>query len=255
MRFLFLLVITIGIVATVLLLRASETTKQTLTPTPSVSYPPTPPAESTDVYLNGISYRIMWLTIDDLSQLTLIPNFTEKRTARSLIDNKECQEVANGGFYTKDNQPTGLFVADFKTLRNTIPNSLLNGYIVIDQNNTASIQASPPEISVRLALQTGPILIRNGKVVTLAIRDDEFARRVVMGITKKGKIIFLVLYDPENTWSGPKLADAPGILSGLIERFQLTDAVNLDGGSASAFIRMDVSLQELTSVGSFFCVR
>lgn len=253
MRFLFLLVITIGIVATVLLLPAPETTKQTPSPTPTVSYAPTPPAESTDVYLNGISYRTMWLTIDDLSQLTLIPNFTEKRTARSLIDNKECQEVVNGGFYTKDNQPTGLFISDFKTLRNTIPNSLLNGYIVIDQNNTASIQTSPPEVSVRLALQAGPILIHDGKVVTLVIRDDEFARRVVTGITKKGKIIFLVLYDPENTWMGPKLADTPGVLSGLIERFQLEDAVNLDGGSASAFIRSDVSLQELTSVGSFFC--
>lgn len=253
MRFLFLLVITIGIVATVLLLRAPETTKQTLSPTPSVSLSPTPPAESTDVYLNGTSYRIAWIIIDDLSQLTLIPNFIEKRTARSLIDNKECQEVINGGFYTKDNQPTGLFVADFKTLRNHIPSSLLNGYIFIDQNNTASIQASPPEVSVRLALQTGPILIRDEKVVKLAIRDDEFARRVGVGITNNGSVVFFVIYDPKNTWSGPKLADTPRVLSGFIERFQLTDAVNLDGGSASAFIRTDLSLQELTSVGSFFC--
>lgn len=253
MRFLFLLAISIGIVATVLLFRAPETTKQTLSPAPSVSRSPTPPAESTDVYLNGISYRTMWLTIDDLSQLTLIPNFTEKRTARSLVDNKECQEVVNGGFYTKDNQPTGLFVADFKTLRNHIPNSLLNGYIFIDQNNTASIQASPPEISVRLALQAGPVLIRDGKVVTLAIRDDEFARRVVVGVTQKETVVFLVIYDPENSWSGPKLADTPDILSKVIARLQLKDVLNLDGGSASVFIRTDVSLQELTSVGSFFC--
>ena len=78
---------------------------------------------------------------------------------------------------------------------------------------------------------------------------------MVVGITKKGETIFLVLYDPENTWSGPKLADTPGVLSGVIERLQLTDALNLDGGSASAFIRGDLSLEELTSVGSFFCVK
>lgn len=255
MRFLFLLAITIGIVATVLLLRAPETTKQTISPTPTVSYSPTPPAESTAVNLNGKSYRATWFTIDDLSQLTLIPNFTEKRTARSLIDNKKCKAVVNGGFYTKDNQPTGLFVADFKTLRNTIPNSLLNGYIFIDQNNTASIVSSPPEELVRLALQTGPILIRDEKVVKLAIQDDEFARRVVAGITKKGKIIFLLFYDPENTWSGPKLAEIPAILSKVAARLELRDALNLDGGSASAFIRGDLSLEELTSVGSFFCIK
>lgn len=255
MRFLFLLVITIGIVATVFLLRATETTKQTLSPAPTVSYAPTPPAESTDVYLNGTSYRIVWLIPSDPSALTLIPNFTQKRTARSLVDNKECTEVTSGGFYTKDNQPTGLFINEGKTLRGSIPNTLFNGFFVVDQNNTASITSSPPEETVGLALQTGPILIRDGKAVTLAIRDDEFARRVVVGITQKGVIIFLTVYDPENTWSGPKLADTPRVLSGLIERFQLRDAVNLDGGSASAFIRSDLSLQELTSVGSFFCVK
>lgn len=255
MRFLLLLAITIGIVATALLLRAPGTTKQTLSPTPTVSYSPTPPAESTDVNLNGKSYRTTWLTIDDLSQLTLIPNFTEKRTARSLVDNKKCAEVISGGFYTKDNEPTGLFVAEGKTIRGNILYAFLNGYFVVDQDHNAMIQASPPDGLVRLALQTGPILVRDGKAVKLTIRDDEFARRVVVGITQKGAVIFMAVYEPENIWSGPKLVDTPGVLSGLIERFQLTDAVNLDGGSASTFIRSDLSLQELTSVGSFFCIK
>lgn len=255
MRFLFLLAITIGIVATVLLLRAPETTKQTLSPTPTASYSPTPPPQSTDVNLNGKSYRIAWLTIDDLPQLTLIPNFSEKRTARSFVDNKECAEVTSGGFYTKDNEPTGLFVAEGKTIRDNVPNALLNGYFVVDQDNNAMILVSPPDGLVRLALQTGPILVRDGKAVKLTIRDDEFARRVVAGITQKGAVVFLVMHDPENSWSGPKLADTPGVLSSVMERLQLKDAVNLDGGSASVFLKNDLSLEELTSVGSFFCVK
>lgn len=247
----------VAIISLLLVLRKpiSVMTEPLSSPAPSFSPSPSAPPQSLDIDKGGKVYRVAWIGIENPSVLSLIPNFTEKRTARSLIDNKECQEVVNGGFYAKDNQPTGLFVADFKTLRNHIPSSLLNGYIFIDQNNTASIQASPPEVSVRLALQAGPVLIRDEKVVKLVIRDDEFARRVIMGITQKGVIIFLTVYDPENTWSGPKLGDTPAVLSGLIERFQLTDAVNLDGGSASAFIRSDLSLQELTSVGSFFCVK
>ena len=253
MRILLASVVVVAIIAIVLILsKPIPITPETIpSPTPS----PSPLSETTDINQNGRTYRVAWLSVPDPSALSLIPNFDQKRTARSLIDNNDCSKVINGGFYTKDNQPTGLFVAGGKILRDNIQNSLLNGYIFIDQNNIASIQASPPEASVRLALQTGPILIRGGKMATLAIRDDEFARRVVVGLSQKGAVIFLTIYDPENSWNGPKLADTPGVLSGVMERLQLTDALNLDGGSASTFIRGDLSLQELTSVGSFFCIK
>lgn len=216
-------------------------------PTPTVS--PTPPENSAD----SEPYRVAWLTANP-KDIMLIPNFSEKRTARSLIDTKECTQVINAGFYTKDNQPTGLFITQGSTIRGNVPNILLNGYVVIDQDNTATIDASPPDTSVRLALQTGPILIRDGAPVTLAIRDDEFARRVAVGVTQGGTVVFFALYDPGNPWSGPRLADTPGILAQATARLGVAHAVNLDGGSASAFIRSDLSLEELTSVGSFFCI-
>jgi hypothetical protein len=34
---------------------------------------------------------------------------------------------------------------------------------------------------------------------------------------------------------------------------QLSDATNLDGGSASAFKNNEIFLKELSNVGSFFC--
>ncbi|MEK7544107.1 MAG: phosphodiester glycosidase family protein [Patescibacteria group bacterium] len=224
-------------------------------PSPTITRKPTPPAQSVDVSIDTITYRVAWALVRDLSSLTLIPNFTQKRTARSLIDSDECTYVVSGGFYTKDDQPTGLFSAQGKTIRTSIPNNLLNGFFSMDQNDTASILSSPPGESVRLALQTGPILFQNGMPVKLAIRDDEFARRVGLGVMKNGSVVFFIIYDPENTWSGPKLADMPNILSKILPHLTITDAVNLDGGSASAFIRDEFSLQELTSVGSFFCIR
>ncbi len=257
MRLLLVSAIFLGVASLFFIFREPQTTHQVPLPSDSPTVTPslTPLQQSMDIRNAGKTYRIAWVKLRDLSKLTLIPNFTEKRTARSLVDNKECAEVVNGGFYTKDNQPTGLFVTEGKTIRGNVPNTLLNGYVVIDKNNNAVILVSPPDAFVRIALQTGPILVRNGKAVTLTIRDDEFARRAAVGIMQKGTVIFLTVYDPENIWSGPKLADTPDVLSDVLERLQLTDALNLDGGSASAFIRSDLSLQELSSVGSFFCIR
>ncbi|MBI4066399.1 phosphodiester glycosidase family protein [Candidatus Gottesmanbacteria bacterium] len=257
MRFFLVCFVAISIVVALLALRGLMpiTTEPTISPAPSLSTSPSPPSESLDIDENGVIYRVAWLLVHDPSAITLIPNFDQKRTARSLIDSKECTEVVNGGFYTKDNQPTGLFVTQGTTIRGSIPNTLLNGYLVVDQDNNASILASPPDHPARLTLQTGPILIRDGASVKLAIRDDEFARRVVVGITDKGTVVFLAIYDPDNPWSGPKLADTPYILSKVQVRLQFTDALNLDGGSASVFIRGDLSLEELTSVGSFFCIK
>ena len=258
MRKVLVCIVAIGILVTALSLfqkPVAPLQKSSDNPSPTISRSPTLVSESLDIVQNEKKFRITWLPVRDLSTLTLIPNFTHKRIARSLIDTKECTHVINGGFYTTDYQPTGLFVAQGKTLRTTNPNALLNGYFVIEPDNTASIQYAPPESSVRIALQTGPILMKGGSPVKLAIRDDEPDRRVGLGVTKNGSVIFFVTYDPENTWSGPRLADMPNMVSKILSQLSLTDAINLDGGSASAFIRGDFSLQELVSVGSFFCVQ
>ncbi len=257
MRILLTSVVLISVVAILLVFGKPMpvTTEHPSSSTPTISPSLPPPNQSIDIPVGGRTYRVAWLSVPDPSTISLIPNFTQKRTARSLIDNNDCSKVINGGFYTKDNQPTGLFVAGGKTLRDNIPNTLLNGFFVVDNDNRAAIDDIKPEGPLRIGLQTGPVLIRDGKIVKLAIRDDEFARRVVVGTSQKGAVIFLTIYDPENSWNGPKLADTPGVLSGIMERLQLTDTLNLDGGSASVFTRGDLSLQELTSVGSFFCIK
>lgn len=143
-------------------------------PIPSVAPSPTP---TLTVSTEREPYRISWVA-GQSANITLIPNFTQKRTARSLTDANKCKAVINAGFYTKDTQTTGLFITGGKMIRRDIPNALLNGYFVIDQNNAASIRSSPPDASVRIALQTGPILLQDGSPMKLVIRDDEFARRV-----------------------------------------------------------------------------
>lgn len=257
MRTLFIVVIFASIMVVFFFFRQPTTIKPKLEQTraPIVSFTPSPLKDSLEIDNNGRIYRVAWLEVNNPSTVSLIPNFTEKRTARSLIESKECTEVVNGGFYTKENQPTGLFTSEGKTLRNAIPNSLLNGVFSIDKDNRPIIDATAPNEPVRIGLQTGPILIRNGKSVNLTIHEDEFARRIIAAVTQEGTIIFLAVYDPENPWSGPRLADTPDILSKIAARLQLRDVINLDGGSASVFIRRDITLEELTPVGSFFCIQ
>lgn len=257
MRTFFIVVIFASIMVVFFFFRQPTTIKPKLEQarTPIVSFTPSPPKDSLEIDNNGRIYRVAWLEVNNPSTVSLIPSFTEKRTARSLIESKECTEVVNGGFYTKENQPTGLFTSEERILRSANRNALLNGFFLIDQDNRATIDVSAPETPLRIGLQTGPILIGDGKTMTLAIHDDEFARRVVVGVTEKGTIIFLVVYDPENPWNGAKLADTPNILSQVKTRLQLRDVINLDGGSASAFILHDIFLEELTPVGSFFCIQ
>lgn len=253
-----LLVSAILLIAATLLviLREPQTTPQIPLPSVSATVTPSQPPlrQSVDTQQNGKTYRVAWLTADP-SILTLIPNFTQKRTARSLIENKECDAVVSGGFYTKDNQPTGLFITEGTTIRSAIPNTLLNGYFVVDTQNRAAASFSVPTQTPRVGLQTGPVLMQDGKAMKLTIRDDEFARRVIVAIDTKDSVVFFVVYNPDNPYEGPKLADVPGLVAEVATRLDIRDAINLDGGSASAFITEDLSLEELTAVGSFFCIK
>lgn len=90
----------------------------------------------------------------------------------------------------------------------------------------------------------------------MSVKNDKQARRVVAGVTGENKLIFLVFYDNNQYYSGPYLNDLPDLVdkTGKSLDLNIADAINLDGGSASAFISDDIKLTELTPVGSFFCI-
>jgi hypothetical protein len=49
----------------------------------------------------------------------------------------------------------------------------------------------------------------------------------------------------------------PDVMSKIMEVSSISfkDVINLDGGSASAFISKDKTLQEFSPIGSFFCIQ
>lgn len=186
----------------------------------------------------------------------LIPNFNEKMSAQSIIDKYQCVHAVNGGFYDTGNNPLGFFVSDSYTHKQ-ITSALLNGFFIISRDNIPYIYNSLDTNNVRIGLQSGPLLILDSHILPLRIQNDEHARRIVAAVTSDNSIVFIVFYSSELSFDGPVLAELPQYVNALSvkESLGFTNAINLDGGSASAFYSDSLKLSELTSVGSLFCIK
>lgn len=200
-----------------------------------------------EVTIGKYIFVVYWQQID-AADLRLLPNFDQKQTSSEIMEKEQCSYGANGGFYTQDNKPIGLFIADVKKISSAVTNATFNGFFVKDQN-TVYIQRSLPNPNIDFALQSGPFMTPKTNV---RIQRDELARRILVGRSSDDKWYFIAVTEKDNSFSGPLLTQVPEILGKLPIR--ISEALNLDGGSASAFYSEDgVRLGELTPVGSFFC--
>lgn len=227
---------------------------QTPTETAVTQTPTLAPAKTIDA--NGIKSGYSYLELSP-NQAQLIPNFPDSRSSVEIMKAHTCSGGINGGFYDMSGQPLGLFRVDGKTLSGKSGSLLINGFLTIDSENIARIDSQMPSANPHIALQAGPLLMSEGQTLPLAIRSDERARRMAAAITATGRIVFLALYSADSVFDGPLLGDLPALVEkiGIEENLNIVSAINLDGGSASAFYASGVRLAELTPVGSFFCVQ
>ena len=196
---------------------------------------------------------VVWAFIEDPSKLSLHLNLEDKKTAASANTELGCKLLVNGGFYSKEDKPIGLFVASGKTISNWQENRLFNGILGITKEGKVQIIGSRGDFEN--AVQTGPVLVKDGVHKELAIKNDTPARRVVAGITIEGKLVFLSFFNPASYYLGPNLEDLPFLLKSFEKQtgIEIKDAINLDGGTASAFYAEGISLTELRPIGSYFC--
>ncbi len=187
--------------------------------------------------------------------LKLIPNFIKKQGSKEFGITSSCKYLANAGFYSKENNPIGLFITNGETIGKWQENNLLDGILTVNELMTPRITRVVPRDSLNIAVQTGPIIKENGSFITLKIMNDSLDRRSVAGITGENELYFLSFYEPNSNYSGPLLADLPTALKTFEEKTGIVfaDAINLDGGSASVFKNNNTSLEEITPVGAFFC--
>ena len=230
----------------------SITAQKTTALTPQVTTKP----EKT-VNFNSEQFTYAYFIVQNPAGLSLIPNFSGSVDTQTIISDHACLYAINGGFYDKQNKPLGFFQVGSEIYGPQIDSNLVNGFLWADATGSAVISTELPQIQFRFAVQTGPMLLVDSTVLPLAINNDTHARRMVAAKIMDNRLVFLTIYTGESAFEGPLLDDLPGVIQAvrIKENLNITDAVNLDGGSASAFYNEDTRLSELTPVGSIFCVK
>lgn len=229
-------------------------------PTPSptpISKTESPIPKNTMVLEEADNLEASFIKVSTTSAITLLPNFEEKLTSRDAKEKHQCNNLVSAGFYTKEGDPVGMFVFEGKTIRPWSQNSLFNGILTVKENGEVKITQKQETEEIRFALQSGPILMLNGKVQTLNIANDTKERRILVAKTKEDEVVFIALYNAKSVYLGPSLAEVPSLLTSFQEKtgMNLFDALNLDGGTASAFHSESLTFSELTHAGSFFCLK
>jgi hypothetical protein len=209
-----------------------------------------------DISFKENIYRVNWYEIGNIDNLSLSVNLN-KLTSKEFLDQEKCLFLSSGGYYKSNYSPTGYFISEYEEVSPFVISSLADGIFSVNDFATPRITSQVPRDRLRMALQAGPLLKENGNFINLSLRNDEEARRVVLGVTGDNKAIFLIVYNSGSAYAGPFLKDLPQILN-LFESetgIVFADAMNLDGGTPTVFNDNKINLPEATIVGSFFCLK
>jgi uncharacterized protein YigE (DUF2233 family) len=154
------------------------------------------------------------------------PNF--ERHLADAMTHENCLAGVNGGYFDSEGGPVGLLRSSGKTIAPVRRARLLSGVLAVRTADVEIFRASefPAKRAWREALQCGPFLIERGKPVA-GLDNTRLARRtfVLTTIDRRAAIGYC---EPVTL---ARLAEVLAALSQL----KVTRALNLDGGSSSAF--------------------
>lgn len=209
------------------------------------------PSNVINLIYNQKNYALYFQKISE-KQIKIIPNFEENDSSLSLVEKNNCQTAFNGGFYTKNNKPLGLFVADgVKLGEKSEDKTLLTGFFYLDENNAPHISNFEPSTSN--VFQSGPFLFNDKPLKTTS---DEQARRIVVVETTDKELYAVAVVFQDSQFTGPLLSELPPIIFSIKAPFVVKQALNLDGGAASFFFEENgLYLREQTNVGSVVCIK
>jgi uncharacterized protein YigE (DUF2233 family) len=169
--------------------------------------------------------------------------FSAKSTALRVIDNPDGQSLGavmkqakyvcgvNGGYFDTEFKPIGLRVADGTTFSPLRRARLITGILLqsdrgIDVVRVGEFSRTKKTVA---AVQSGPFLVEGNKRIR-GLNDLQLTRRTFAGITTDDRALLGVCSDVSLGQLANIFATAPIAADAKIRR-----AMNLDGGSSSAF--------------------
>ena len=169
--------------------------------------------------------------------------FAAKSTGLRVIDNPDGQSLAavmkkqkcvcgvNGGYFGTEFKPIGLRIADGTTFSPLRRARLITGILLQSDRGIDVIRASEFSRTKKTvaAIQSGPFLVEGNKRIR-GLNDSQLARRTFAGTTTNDRAFIGVCSDVSLAGLANILATAPIVSDSKIPR-----AMNLDGGSSSAF--------------------
>ncbi|MBE3559663.1 MAG: phosphodiester glycosidase family protein [Ktedonobacteraceae bacterium] len=150
-------------------------------------------------------------------------------TMSEWMNQAQARVIINGGYFDKNNRPTGLLVSD-----GTVTGTSYQGFggmLAVDSQNHVtlrSLRQQPYKASLdrlQQATQSSPMLMLDGKRTQF---DSNAAsqRRSVAAMDKQGRLLFIV--SPAQSFSLDELADLL-----VASDLSLQSALNLDGGAST----------------------
>jgi len=229
---------------------------QQLSPPPTTPIPTKTPLEADFTLTHkDIVYDYAFFFVNSFHSLRLISNFETQDRSSTLAAKNGCTYAINGGFYTTDSKPLGTFIgADYQQPKKLTSN-LFNGFFSFTETKAAITKDFDPAYTS--ILQSGPLLFFNTSPLSLAIQNDEHARRSVVATTQDDRVLFVTFYIHDSIYNGPLLGDLPSILKQFAfdQDISIVAALNLDGGSATYFKNANIELPEVAPIGSMFCLQ
>ena len=169
--------------------------------------------------------------------------FSAKSTALRVIDNPDGQSLAavmkgekymcgvNGGYFDPEFKPIGLRVADGATFSPLRRARLITGILLQSDRGIDVMRVGEFSQTKKLiaAIQSGPFLVEGNKRIR-GLNNSQLARRTFAGIATDNRALLGFCSDVSLSGLAEILATTPIVADSKIRR-----AMNLDGGSSSAF--------------------
>ena len=186
--------------------------------------------------------------------LRVIDNPDGKDNLAAVMRRENCLAGGNGGYFDPENKPVGLLISDGTMVAPLRKARLLSGVLVVSEGRIQILRVAEysPKRGTTAALQCGPFLVDRGRPVP-GLNNTRTARRTFVLTAAADRAAIGLCSDATLAELGKILA-TPGIAPNL----KVQRALNLDGGSSSAFWfageRGPFSISEQKAVRNFVAV-